>query len=108
VLAALGQHEFDVAFDAGAALNDDALIAWIERSRGPRGRPTIGWFSLTPTELQVADLVRDGMTNREIGVQLFMGTETVKTHMSRIFSKLDISKRSQLAAIASRTNKTQT
>jgi DNA-binding CsgD family transcriptional regulator len=64
-----------------------------------RNRPTIGWDSLTPTELHVADLVCEGLTNREIAARLSMGAETVKTHISHIFSKLGISKRSQLAVI---------
>jgi predicted ATPase/class 3 adenylate cyclase/DNA-binding CsgD family transcriptional regulator len=105
VSSALGTAEFTAAFDAGAALDDEELIAWIERTRGARGRPTFGWDSLTPTELHVAELVREGLTNREIAQRLFIGSETVKTHMSRIFAKLDIAKRSQLAALASRPNK---
>ena len=56
--------------------------------------------SLTPTELQVVRLVREGLSNREIAQRLLMGAETVKTHVSHIFTKLDVTKRSQLAAIA--------
>jgi predicted ATPase/class 3 adenylate cyclase/DNA-binding CsgD family transcriptional regulator len=99
--AAMGKSDFDSSLDVGAALTDEELIAWIERTRGARSRPAIGWSSLTPTELQVAHLVRDGLTNPEIAKRLLMGTETVKTHMSRIFTKLDVSKRSQLAALVS-------
>ena len=73
----------------------------MERTRGQRGRPSIGWDSLTPTELHVALLVREGLTNKQIAERLFMGAETVKTHVSHTFAKLDIAKRSQLAAIAS-------
>lgn len=90
---------FDMGFAAGAQFGVDDAIAYLERTRGRRGRPSLGWHSLTPTELQVAEMVRVGMTNREIGAQLIMGTETVKTHMSHIFTKLGISKRAQLAVL---------
>jgi predicted ATPase/class 3 adenylate cyclase/DNA-binding CsgD family transcriptional regulator len=97
---AVGAVAFDAACDAGAELGLAETIAYIDRSRGQRGRPTIGWHSLTPTELRVADLVRTGLTNREIADSLLMGSETVKTHVSHIFGKLGISKRAQLAVLA--------
>jgi DNA-binding CsgD family transcriptional regulator len=96
---ALGD-QYESVFAAGAALTDEELIAFIDRTRGSRGRPTLGWNSLTPTELQVADLVRLGSTNKQIAASLLMGTETVKTHVSHIFTKLGLSNRSQLATIA--------
>jgi predicted ATPase/DNA-binding CsgD family transcriptional regulator len=98
--AVVGPAQFEVAFAGGSALKHDEIVAYIERTRGPRSRPSIGWNSLTPTELQVAELIREGLTNREIAQRLLMGTETVKTHLSHIFSKLDISRRSQLATMA--------
>ena len=88
------------ACDNGSLLNDEDLLAFIDRTHGSRGRPSLGYESLTPTELQVARLVRDGLSNREIAQRLLMGAETVKTHVSHIFTKLDVTKRSQLAAIA--------
>ena len=97
--AALGD-QYDVLFANGAALTDEELLAFIDRTRGSRGRPTLGWDSLTPTELQVADLVRLGSTNKQVAASLLMGTETVKTHLSHIFTKLGLSNRAQLATIA--------
>lgn len=88
------------AKENGSLLHDDELLAFIDRTHGRRGRPSLGWESLTPTELQVAGLVREGLSNREIAQRLLMGTETVKTHVSHIFTRLDITKRSQLATIA--------
>jgi predicted ATPase/DNA-binding CsgD family transcriptional regulator len=96
---ALGDATFDAEYAAGRDLIDDRLFEYLERSRGSRRRPQIGWLSLTPTERAVAELVRDGLQNREIAQRLLMGAETVKTHLSHIFSKLDINKRAQLAAI---------
>lgn len=92
--------EYERAIERGAGMALADVIDFVDRTRGQRGRPALGWHSLTPTELRVADLVRLGLTNREIGDRLLMGSETVKTHMSHIFTKLGINKRAQLAVMA--------
>jgi DNA-binding CsgD family transcriptional regulator len=53
---------------------------------------------LTPSEAQIAFLARDGLSNPEIAAQLFLSPRTVEWHLSRIFLKLGISRRRQLAA----------
>jgi len=70
--------------------------------RGARRRPSRGWESLTPTELEVVRLVSQGLTNVEIGRRLFISRRTVETHLSHIFGKLGVSSRVQLAAQATR------
>ena len=97
---ALGDAAFDEACAAGAKLPLDEAVAYALRARGERRRPTTGWDSLTPTERQVIELVRSGHTNREVAAQLLMGVETVKTHLSHVFTKLGLSNRSQLTALA--------
>jgi DNA-binding CsgD family transcriptional regulator len=67
--------------------------------RGTRGRPQIGWDSLTPTEHAVADLVAGGLSNPRIGDRLFISRRTVQTHLAHVFAKLDITSRAQLAAL---------
>ncbi len=96
----MGDDAFASARNAGAALDLAGLLAFIDRTRGARSRPSSGWSSLTPTELQVAELVRAGLTNREVAQRLIMATETVKSHVAHIFAKLGISRRAQLAALA--------
>lgn len=52
---------------------------------------------LTPQELQVAILVAEGRRNREIADTLFLSLRTVESHLSRVFRKLGVSSRTQLA-----------
>jgi DNA-binding CsgD family transcriptional regulator len=53
--------------------------------------------SLTMQEAQVAQLARDGLSNPEIGMRLFISSRTAQYHLHKVFSKLGISSRSQLA-----------
>jgi ATP/maltotriose-dependent transcriptional regulator MalT len=53
---------------------------------------------LSPQELQIARLAADGLSNREIGERLYLSPRTVGSHLYRIFPKLDITSRAQLAA----------
>ncbi len=58
---------------------------------------------LTPQELQIAQMVRDGLTNPEIGIRIFLSPRTVEWHLRKVFAKLDISARNQLAHALPRT-----
>jgi DNA-binding NarL/FixJ family response regulator len=102
--AELGDEAFDAAFKEGAALSMEDAIAYATRARGERKRPSAGWGSLTPTELDVVRFVSEGLTNPQIGEKMFISRGTVKVHLSHIFAKLGITSRAELASEATRRN----
>lgn len=98
----LGESDFQAAWDEGAALSIEEAIAYVRRGRGERKRPSKGWASLTPTELDVVRLACEGLGNKEIATRLFVSPRTVQAHLSHVYSKLGVSSRMQLAQEASR------
>jgi DNA-binding CsgD family transcriptional regulator/tetratricopeptide (TPR) repeat protein len=82
-----------------ARVGAEQRAAGISRGkRGRRTRPSRGWDSLTDTEVNVVRLVAEGLTNRQIGDRLFISRRTVETHVSHVFTKLDVSSRAHVAS----------
>jgi DNA-binding CsgD family transcriptional regulator len=96
----LGEDRFTQAWEQGQGLTLGEAVAYAARKGGGRKRPTTGWASLTPAELEVVRLVSEGLRNDAIALRLFIAPGTVKVHLSHIFSKLSISTRAELAARA--------
>jgi DNA-binding CsgD family transcriptional regulator len=94
---AMGNKDFEAAWAGGAAVSADEAIAYVQRGRGERKRPSSGWASLTPTELDVARLVGEGLANKEIGAKLLISPRTVETHLTHVYAKLGLTSRVQLA-----------
>jgi DNA-binding NarL/FixJ family response regulator len=63
-------------------------------------RPAFGWDSLTDTERRIADLVAEGLSNRQVATQVFLSTHTVAFHLRHVFWKLGVTSRVQLARIS--------
>jgi DNA-binding CsgD family transcriptional regulator len=115
-LAQLGQGTQDSASDAlteglvlfarAGATRDAARLRSRLRELGIRRRvttaekPATGWAAMTKSELAVAQLVANGLTNRQIGEQLFVSPHTVNTHLRRVFAKLQVNSRVDLTRLA--------
>lgn len=61
-----------------------------------RTRHHAGTHRVTPREAEIAQLATQGMSNRAIAAQLFIGERTVETHIAAIFDRFDLTSRTQL------------
>ncbi|MGK2865719.1 MAG: helix-turn-helix transcriptional regulator [Mycobacterium sp.] len=92
----LGDKEFDEAVAEGAGLSVQQIVAYARRGRDQRKRPSSGWDSLTATELDIVNLVCEGLGNKEIAAQSFISPRTVQAHLGHIYAKLGITSRVHL------------
>ncbi|MGA2929536.1 MAG: LuxR C-terminal-related transcriptional regulator [Solirubrobacteraceae bacterium] len=98
------ERALDLAYRLGARrIADHARAELIAAGAKPRRDAITGRDALTAGELRVARLAAEGLTNRGIAQALFITTKTAKGHLSRVYRKLEITRRSQLAdALAGR------
>ncbi len=99
LVTAMGAEALAAAVAEGDAMTIDAAAGYAKRGRGSRRRSVAGWSSLTPTEIEVVNLVSQGLANAAVAEQLFMTLATVKTHLRHVFSKLAVANRSELTAL---------
>jgi DNA-binding NarL/FixJ family response regulator len=100
VQAALGPAKFAADFKAGQQLGRDAAARLALGEAAPPPAPAPGQRSaaaLGPREADVARLVADGLSNKEIGARLFISERTVESHVRAIMNKLGFSSRAQIA-----------
>lgn len=98
----MGSNDFEAARADGAGLSTDEAIAYAQRGRGERKRPSSGWAALTPAERDVVRLVSEGLPNKDIATRRFISPRTVETHLTHVYTKLGLSSRVQLAQEAAR------
>ena len=85
--------------DAFADRAHRELLATGESVRKRSATTGVVGVDLTPQELQVARLAEEGLSNNEIGGQLFISPRTVQYHLRKVFAKLGIRSRSELAHV---------
>lgn len=82
-----------------ASRAQEEYVAAGGRRRQGSVAPVTGLDALTATELRVAELVAGGLRNREIAARLFVSDKTVETHLSRIYRKLEVTGRDEVASV---------
>ena len=97
----VGQRSFDAAFARGRAMTIDEGVAFAMEDKRPpkpapaaRGEPQ---SELTRRQLEIARLVADGLSNRQIAARLFLSERTVETHITNILNRLGLASRVQLS-----------
>jgi DNA-binding CsgD family transcriptional regulator len=94
-------------YDEIGSWRDSARVRLLLRKLGVRvrhwtyeRRPQSGWGSLTSTEQRITELVALGLTNRQVGTEMFISPHTVAFQLRQVFRKLDITSRVALARLA--------
>ena len=98
----LGEQALEEVWQEGAAMSLEEAVGYAERGRGERRRPSWGWESLTPAELEIARLVAGGLGNPKIAEKKFISRHTVESHLKHIYAKLGMGSRTELAAETTR------
>jgi len=99
--AGLGERAFASAFQRGGLMATEEAVAYGVDSR-PATKPARRsgeqpQMPLTDRELEIARLIAEGLTNKEIASKLFISNRTVETHVTNMLNKLGLSSRTQLA-----------
>jgi DNA-binding NarL/FixJ family response regulator len=99
-VAALGASKFDAEFTTGKRLSREAALrlALGESDHVEVATERIEAGPLAKREVEVARLVAEGLSNKQIGARLFISDPTVATHIRNIMNKLGVNSRAQIAS----------
>ena len=86
----------------GGSLLDPVLVAQVRDRLKLRAAEEERLARLSPQERRILDLIAEGLTNRQIGEQLFLAEKTVKNYVSNLLAKLGFSRRTEAAVFATR------
>jgi non-specific serine/threonine protein kinase len=95
--AMVGAERAEAALAEGARMPVDQAVEEARASQGPPAAAEAGWGPLSRREREVAVLVSQGMTNRQIADHLVIAERTVEGHLERIRGKLSLHTRTQIA-----------
>jgi non-specific serine/threonine protein kinase len=102
--AELGNSVYERAFRRGLGLSGDEAVAYAVDTVTPRREPVslppaaASFVALTPREQQVADLIGQGLSNKDIAGALVIAQRTAEGHVENILAKLNFRSRSQIAS----------
>ncbi|MFT4201863.1 response regulator [Gordonia sp. (in: high G+C Gram-positive bacteria)] len=88
----------------GNLLDQRSTAALMERLRGRGQSPDDPFAKLTDREREIVDLIGEGLTNRIIAKRMHLAEKTIKNNVTRILAKLDLSSRTQVAVLATKTS----
>ncbi|ONI86289.1 hypothetical protein ALI22I_26795 [Saccharothrix sp. ALI-22-I] len=96
----IGAAAFSTAFEAGKALDLHGAITFAleEKTAKPAAGPRDTGPGLTRREVEIADLVAEGLSNKEIAARLVIAQRTAETHVENVLTKFGFSSRAQIAA----------
>jgi DNA-binding NarL/FixJ family response regulator len=101
IIEGIGRKALDAAYARGRAMTiDEGVTFATQRTQPPRPAPPVKAApdtGLTSRQLEIARLVADGLTNRQIAARLFLSERTVETHITNILNKLGLSSRVQIS-----------
>jgi predicted ATPase/DNA-binding CsgD family transcriptional regulator len=96
-----GRRSFDAAFAQGRAMTMDEGVAFaVQGKQPPKPAPaarTEPHAALTRRQLDIARLIADDLTNKQIAARLFLSERTVETHIANILNKLGLNSRTQIS-----------
>jgi predicted ATPase/DNA-binding CsgD family transcriptional regulator len=104
----VGDSYFEAIRERGSRLSTEELVRYALREDGEPQSPAVGINPLTKREKEVAELVADGMSNKQIAERLVISLRTAEGHVEKILSKQGFNTRTQIASWVTRQRATRT